>query len=95
MMCWSNPLRLSFRLAAVAGLLASFIAAGCADSNEEKVMATRCQSDDRAACAKIDDERQARDAADYQVEPALGYLNLPPGISLPMPVAAHASDPSM
>ncbi|MDO8434648.1 MAG: hypothetical protein Q7S58_19805 [Candidatus Binatus sp.] len=77
-------------------LLASLLAAGCADNSETKAMASRCQSDDRAACAKLDDQRQVRDQADYQVEPALGYLTLPPGIFLPMPVAAHAhADPSM
>jgi hypothetical protein len=76
-------------------VLATLLATGCADENKE--MASRCQSEDRVACAKLDDERQARDAEDYKVEPALGYLNLPAGISLPMPVAAHATaaDPSM
>jgi hypothetical protein len=76
-------------------LLASLLATGCADT-ENKQMTSRCQSEDRAACATLDDERQVRDEEDYKVEPALGYLNLPAGISLPMPVAAHAkADPSM
>jgi hypothetical protein len=75
-------------------VLAAMLASGCADNSENAAMASRCKDDDRAACAKLDDARQVRDEADYQVEPALGYLNLPAGISLPMPVAAHASSGS-
>jgi hypothetical protein len=75
--------------------MAPLLASGCANTEEQEI-ASRCKSDDHAACAKLDDERQARDQADYKVEPALGYLNMPAGISLPMPVAAHATaDPSM
>ena len=41
-----------------------------------------------AECNSADLARQARDAADYKDEPALGYLNSPPGM-LPIPVAAR------
>jgi hypothetical protein len=44
--------------------------------------AVDCNADDLA--------RQARDAADYKNEPALGYLNSPPGL-LPVPVSARNS----
>jgi hypothetical protein len=42
--------------------------------------ASECNADDVA--------RQARDAADYQSEPALGYLSSPPGM-LPIPVTSR------
>ena len=44
--------------------------------------AAECNSDDLA--------RQARDAADYQSEPALGYLSSPPGL-LPIPLTSRNS----
>jgi len=45
--------------------------------------APECNSADRDDLA-----RQARDEADYKDEPALGYLNSPPGL-LPIPVSAR------
>ncbi len=88
------PLLLS-RFGIAALLLAALLGSGCAD-RETQEMTSRCQSEDRAACAELDDRRQVRDEADYQGEPALGYLNMPVGILLPMPIAAHNSaDSSM
>ena len=41
-----------------------------------------------AECNTADLARQARDADDYKDEPALGYLNSPPGL-LPIPVSTR------
>ncbi len=93
--CSSINLPLSLNRSRIAALLlASLLASGCAANRETQEMTSRCQSDDRAACAELDDQRQARDEADYQGEPALGYLNLPVGIFLPMPIAARNSSNS-
>ena len=93
--CSSNNVPLSLSRSGIAALLlASLLASGCAAKSEAQEMASRCQSDDRAACAELDDQRQARDEADYQGEPALGYLNVPVGIFLPVPTAAHNSSHS-
>ena len=43
-----------------------------------------------ADCNADDLARQARDAADYENEPALGYLKSPPGL-LPVPVSGRNS----
>jgi hypothetical protein len=43
-----------------------------------------------ADCNSADLARQASDSADYKDEPALGYLNSPPGL-LPIPVSARNS----
>ena len=54
--------------------------------------AAACETTAAAAgapeCNSADLARQARDADDYKDEPALGYLNSPPGL-LPIPVSAR------
>jgi hypothetical protein len=76
-------------LAAAAGLY------GCAPTYVQSTdddTASACQITAAAAsaaeCNSADLARQARDAADYKDEPALGYLNSPPGL-LPIPVSAR------
>ena len=78
-------------LAAATGLY------GCASSNYDPPTddaAAACEITAAAAsasdCNADDIARQARDAADYKDEPALGYLNSPPGL-LPVPVSARNS----
>ena len=63
---------------------------GCASSDPDQVAAltTTCQGEDQQNCEARDNARQARDAADYQDEPALGYLQSPPGL-LPIPLTSR------
>ena len=69
-------------LATTAGLY------GCAvsDPNQTAAMKSPCQ--DQNDCEARDNARQIRDEADYQTEPALGYLNSPPGL-LPIPLTSR------
>jgi hypothetical protein len=67
-------------LAAAAGLY------GCADQTAAAI--TSCKGQDQQNCEARDNARQARDAADYQDEPALGYLASPPGL-LPVPLTSR------
>jgi hypothetical protein len=78
-------------LAAATGLY------GCASTNYDPPSednAAACEVTAAAAaagdCNSDDIARQARDAADYKDEPALGYLNSPPGL-LPVPVSTRNS----
>jgi len=59
---------------------------GCAASDPNHAMASTCQ--DQNDCEARDNARQIRDEADYQTEPALGYLNSPPGL-LPIPLTSR------
>ena len=84
------------KLAFVVTLLAAAIGLyGCASSNYDPPAddaAAACEVTAAAAasgdCNADDIARQARDAADYKDEPALGYLNSPPGL-LPVPVSSR------
>ncbi|MGA7873654.1 MAG: hypothetical protein WCA22_22435 [Candidatus Binatus sp.] len=69
-------------LAAAAGLY------GCASSatNQTASMSATCQAP--TDCEARDHARQIRDEADYQDEPALGYLQSPPGL-LPVPLTSR------
>jgi hypothetical protein len=71
-------------LAATVGLY------GCAssDSDSPKVASTTCHGQDQTDCEARDNARQIRDEADYQTEPALGYLSSPPGL-LPIPLTSR------
>lgn len=76
-------------LGAAAGLY------GCASSylpptDDETAASCEVTAADASAaeCNSADLARQARDADDYKDEPALGYLNSPPGM-LPIPVSAR------
>ena len=87
-----SRLKLAFvvtMLAAAAGLY------GCAstylvptDDDTASACEVTAAAASAAECNSADLARQARDAADYKDEPALGYLNSPPGM-LPIPVAAR------
>ena len=87
-----SRLKLAFvvtMLAAAAGLY------GCAstylvptDDDAASACEVTAAAASAAECNSADLARQARDAADYKDEPALGYLNSPPGL-LPIPVAAR------
>ena len=72
------------RLLAVAVLAAAAGLYGCASSDA----ITSCKGQDQQDCEARDNARQARDAADYQDEPALGYLASPPGL-LPIPLTSR------
>ena len=72
------------RLLAVAILATAAGLYGCASSDA----ITTCQGQDQQDCEARDNARQARDAADYQDEPALGYLASPPGL-LPIPLTSR------
>ena len=68
---------------------------GCASSYvppTDDDAAAACETTAAAAgapeCNTADLARQARDADDYKDEPALGYLNSPPGL-LPIPVSTR------
>jgi hypothetical protein len=78
------------RLLVVAILAASTGFYGCAssDSDLSKVASTTCQGQDQTDCEARDNARQIRDEADYQDEPALGYLSSPPGL-LPIPLTSR------
>jgi hypothetical protein len=82
---------------AVAVLAGATILYGCATPNYDPPTddtTAACEITAAAAasneCNADDLARQARDAADYKDEPALGYLNSPPGL-LPVPVSARNS----
>lgn len=66
-----------------AAILAAAGLYGCASSD---TAAATCQV--QGDCEARDNARQERDAADYQNEPALGYLQSPPGL-LPVPVTSR------
>jgi hypothetical protein len=75
-------------IATVAGLY------GCASSDEQMVADTAtCHDSDQQNCEARDNARQARDADDYQNEPALGYLQSPPGM-LPVPLTSRNTSSS-
>ena len=71
-------------LAAAAGLY------GCASSttDQDAAVTTSCQGKNQQDCEARDNARQLRDAAEYQDEPALGYLQSPPGL-LPVPLTSR------
>jgi hypothetical protein len=81
------------RQLAVAILAAATAFYGCASSDPTQIAATTCQGTDQTDCEARDNARQARDAADYQDEPALGYLQSPPGL-LPIPLTSRNSSSS-
>ena len=83
------------RLLAVAILAVAAGFYGCAssDSDSPKVASTTCQGQDQTDCEARDNARQIRDEADYQTEPALGYLQSPPGL-LPIPLTSRNSSPN-
>ncbi|HKN13455.1 MAG TPA: hypothetical protein VJX68_09705 [Candidatus Binatus sp.] len=78
------------RLLAITVLAAATGLFGCAssDPNQTATAATTCQGQDQTDCEARDNARQIRDEADYQTEPALGYLNSPPGL-LPIPLTSR------
>ena len=79
------------RLLAVAILAVATGFYGCASSDSDdlpKVASTTCQGQDQSDCEARDNARQIRDEADYQTEPALGYLSSPPGL-LPIPLTSR------
>jgi hypothetical protein len=80
----------SIRRLVVASLLTAtaILLYGCAssDADQPQIAAVTCQGE--ADCEAVDNARQQRDADDYQNEPALGYLNSPPGL-LPVPVTSR------
>lgn len=81
---------------AVTALAAAVVLYGCADYVSPAIdAASACEVTAASAvdCNADDLARQARDAADYKNEPALGYLNSPPGL-LPIPVSARNSSPN-
>ncbi len=80
------------RLLGVAVLAAAAGLYGCASStaDQDAAMTTACQGENRQECEARDNARQLRDAADYQDEPALGYLQSPPGL-LPVPLTSRNS----
>jgi hypothetical protein len=81
----------SLNLILAAAVLAATVGLyGCASSDEDspKVASTTCQGQDQTDCEARDNARQIRDEADYQTEPALGYLSSPPGL-LPIPLTSR------
>ncbi len=80
------------RLLGVAVLAAAAGLYGCASStaDQDAAMTTACQGEDRQESEARDYARQLRDSADYQDEPALGYLQSPPGL-LPVPLTSRNS----
>ena len=82
---------------AVAALAAAIGPYGCASTYVSPTIdaASACEVTAASAvdCNADDLARQARDAADYKDQPALGYLNSPPGL-LPVPVAVRNSSPN-
>jgi hypothetical protein len=82
------------RLLAVAILAAAIGLYGCASDSEQTATATTsCHGEDQSDCEARDNARQIRDEADYQDEPALGYLNSPPGL-LPIPLTSRNTSPN-
>jgi hypothetical protein len=75
------------RILAVAILVAMTGLYGCASSDTNQVAASAaCQ--EQGDCEARDNARQIRDEVDYQDEPALGYLQSPPGL-LPIPLTSR------
>ena len=83
----------------VAILVAAATLYGCASSvdppTDDDAAASACEITADAAnspdCSNsADNARQKRDAADYKDEPALGYLESPPGL-LPIPLTSRNS----
>lgn len=91
-----SRLKIAFVVAALAAAAGLY---GCASSYVEPTndAASACEITAAAAsaaeCNSDDLARQARDAADYKDEPALGYLNSPPGM-LPIPVSSRNTSPN-
>lgn len=88
------------RLLAVAILITAIGVYGCASTYVQPAdndAAAACEITAAAAgapeCNTEDLARQARDSADYKDEPALGYLNSPPGL-LPIPLTARNPYPN-
>lgn len=75
-------------VASILAATAALLLYGCAssDADQPEIAAVTCQGE--ADCEARDNARQQRDADDYQNEPALGYLNSPPGL-LPVPVTSR------
>jgi hypothetical protein len=77
------------RLVAVALIAAATGLYGCASSDADQAAdAGTCHGTDQQNCEARDNARQARDAEDYRDEPALGYLQSPPGL-LPIPLTSR------
>jgi len=76
------------RLFAIAILAAGAGLYGCASSDTQIAANTTCHGQDQSDCEARDNARQIRDETDYQHEPALGYLNSPPGL-LPIPLTSR------
>jgi hypothetical protein len=77
------------RFLAVAILAAAVGLYGCAsDTAQTDAANTTCHGQDQSDCEARDNARQIRDETDYQNEPALGYLNSPPGM-LPIPLTSR------
>ena len=76
------------RILAVAILVATTGLYGCASSDTNQVAAASAACQDQGDCEARDNARQIRDETDYQHEPALGYLNSPPGL-LPIPLTSR------
>lgn len=83
------------RLLGVAVLAAAAGLYGCASSTtaQDAAVITSCRGQNRPDCEARDNARQLRDAADYQNEPALGYLQSPPGL-LPVPLTSRNTSPN-
>lgn len=88
------------RLLAVAILVTATGVWGCAstyvqptDSDAASACEITAAAAGAAECNSADLARQARDAADYKDEPALGYLNSPPGL-LPIPLTSRNPSPN-
>ena len=85
-------------LVSAALLIAATGLCGCASSYVQPTdddTAAACEITAAAASSaecsnSADDARQKRDAADYKDEPALGYLESPPGL-LPIPLTSRNS----
>jgi hypothetical protein len=75
------------RLLSIAILAAAAGLCGCASSDMASANTT-CHGQDQSDCEARDNARQIRDETDYQNEPALGYLNSPPGM-LPIPLTSR------
>jgi hypothetical protein len=78
--------------AAIFGVAACFYGCASSDPNDTAAAAASCQGAGDQACADSDNARQLRDAAAYQSEPELGYVNSPPGM-LPMPLTSRNPRP--
>jgi len=78
------------RLLGVAVLAAAAGLYGCASSttDQDAAVTASCQGKNQQDCEARDNARQLRDAADYKSEPALGYLQSPPGL-LPVPLTSR------